>query len=203
MAFQDRRTGQWAVNPWINGRHVYRTLSRKNLQKVGMDPSLLTKMDKSLANWVGTEYIRLFKDPNTNQANIIKPATLLSAVIETFINTRTATDNTRVKLVLKNFLRLTGDRLIRNITIEELDLFRKSTVDSTSAKSPFTHFDYIKELQSFLKWSFDAQYITNPQLIRHLKLRKPRISTEYLSDDKIKKEEDEHGLFTVVGYFQC
>ena len=185
MAFKDKRTGQWAVNPWINGKHVYRTLNPKNLQEVGMDPSPLTGEDKSLADRVGAEYIRRFRGQNATQENITKPATMLSTVIKNFLEMRTAKDNTRAKLVLDKFLRLVGDRSIRNLTTEELDRFRKSVAESTKAKSLFTHFVYLKELNYFLKWALDAKYINDYQFAHYLKLRKPKIVPVYLSKDEV------------------
>lgn len=185
MAFQEQRTSRWAVNPWINGRHVYRTLNQKNLEELGM--YLPPKMDKSLADSLGAEYIRVFKNRNANQESITKPSIMLNTVLNNFLKTRRAKDTSRTRMILENFLRLTGYRPIRAITIENIDLFHKSITESEHAKSPFTHFDYLKELNYFLKWAFDAQYITNYQLTKHLKLRKPRILPEYLSEDEIKQ----------------
>jgi integrase len=185
MAFQEPRTGQWAVNPWINGRHIYRTLNPKNLQAVGMDTSLLTCMDKSLAERIGEQYIQRFKEHDANQGNITKPSIMLGTVKDKFLKILTAKDTSRTKLVLEKFLTLTGDCPIRSITVENLDLFRKSIFENEHAKSPFTHFDYLKELNYFLQWSFDAQYIVNHQLTRHLKLRKPKLLPVYLSEDEV------------------
>lgn len=187
MAFQDQNNGQWAVKIRIAGRQHQRALNPKNLRELGMEAFLLPGMDKTLADKIGIQYIQKFKEHNTNQGPLTKPSIMLSTVKDRFFKTLTAKDTSRTKMVLEKFLTFTGDHPIRAITIEELDLFRKSIIESEHTKSPFTHFDYLKELNYFLQWAFDAQYIVNYRLIRHLKLRKPKIVPAYLSEDEIKQ----------------